>query len=188
MRDRIASQRHLHQLHQHVFVPAIGFPVVIDYSDDTNPFSLANEVVYDNGIVHVQLEKGFKWDGASIPSGTLLIPWLATIVLLPLWHTVWAWALTALLLVYSIRLLPYLQKIGRHVRAMCVHDKLYRTQPVSRVVADAIAISIMENDGVPWDVRWIIYGRIRHFGWIAWKQNQKELAAKIAIAPRGETR
>ena len=162
----------------HHFTPASGLPVVIDFADRVNPYELSQEVVYDNGIVRVLLEKGFKWDGASIPIWIPLVPWVLTVAVLQVWSNQWVLAVTAALVVYAIRLLPYMQKMGLHSRACCVHDKLCRAQKVSRVVADSIMLEIMEQDGVPWDVRWIIYGRVRNFGWIAWIKNRRALRAK----------
>lgn len=164
------------------FTPAGGLPVTIDFSDAENPYQLAQEVIYDNGIVRVTLEQGFRWDGASIPVWIPIVPWVLTVAVMQFWAGPILWAATALLVAYTLRLLPYMQKMGLHARAMCIHDKLYRAQKVARVVADAIAETIMEYDGVPVDVRWIIYRRLRQFGWIAWRKNRRALAAKAEAA------
>lgn len=60
------------------------------------------------------------------------------------------------------------------------HDVLYRTQPVKRVVADAALMSMLEERGSPWFVRWAVYSGVRMGGWIAWRDNAKELAAARA--------
>lgn len=163
------------------FVPAKVLPVVIDFfTDAANPYSLSQEVVYSNGIVRVILEKGFKWDGASIPVWLPVVPWLGNLLAMHLWPSPWLWVVTVLFVVYTIRLLPYMQKMGLHARAMCVHDRLYRTQLTTRLEADAIMDSILETDGVPWDVRTLIYRRLRNFGWIAWRSNKRALAVSAA--------
>ena len=167
------------------FTPPRGLPVVIDFrTDSANPYSLAKEVVYDNGIVKVTMEAGFKWDGASIPTWVPILPWVLTMIAMHFWTGPALWAVTAVLVVYTIRLLPYMQKMGLHARALALHDKLYRAQKTSRVVSDAIAETVMESDGVPADVRWIIHSRLRKFGWIAWRINARALNAKTEAAKK----
>lgn len=164
------------------FTPQRYLPVHMDFSGGSDPYELAEEVVYHNGIVRVTLEKGFKWDGASIPTWLPIVPWLVTLIAIYLTQSPWLWIVTALLVLYTIRLLPYMQKMGPHARAMCVHDKLYRAQSVTRIIADAIMESILESDNVPADVTWIIHGRVRRFGWIAWRKNKRAINAKTVAA------
>jgi hypothetical protein len=165
----------------HYFKPKDGLPVVIDFrTDSVNPYSLSEDVAYSNGVVNALMERGFKWDGASIPVWIPLVPWVLTLIVMQFWPSPWVLIATGALVLYAIRLLPYMQKMGLHSRAGCVHDKLCRAQKVSRVVADAIMLEIMEYDGVPWDVRTIIYRRVRQFGWIAWRNNKRALRAKEA--------
>lgn len=168
------------------FAPARGLPVIIDFSDPLNPYELAQEVVYSNGIVTVTLEKGFKWDGASIPTWLPIVPWLLSVALVPFVPIAWLTLPIALLVLYTLRLLPYMQHMGLHARAMCVHDKLYRAQKISRVVADAIMETILEYDGVPVDVRWLIYRRVRQFGWLAWRHNKQHPIVRVVAAPSVE--
>lgn len=163
------------------FTPARYLPVNIDFTNP-DPYELSQEVVYKNAIVTVVLERGFKWDGASIPVTLPIIPWLATLGLFLIFDSPWVLAVTAVLVLYVRRLLPYMQKMGIHARAMCVHDKLYRAQVVDRVVADAIMESILESDQVPLDVRWLIYNKVRQFGWIAWRNNRRALGVKAEAA------
>lgn len=163
------------------FLPARVLPVLIDFKS-ADPYELASDVTYSNGIVTVPLERGFKWDGASIPVWLPIVPWVLTLVVMHFWSSLWLLAVTAVLVVYTLRLLPYMQKMGRHARAMCVHDKLYRAQVVVRIVADAIMESILESDGVPWDVRWLIYFKVRQFGWIAWRNNKRKPVAMARAA------
>lgn len=170
---------------QDFFTPARGLPVTIDFrTDSKNPYSLAQDVLYDNGIVRVEMEKGFKWDGASIPTWVPILPWLLTMVIAQFYNGPILWGFTTALVLYAIRLLPYMQKMGLHARALAVHDKLYRAQKTSRVVSDAIAETIMQADGVPWDVRMIIYRRLRQLGWTAWWTNQRVLSAKTDAAKK----
>jgi hypothetical protein len=156
-----------------LFFPANGLPVVIDYTDRANPYWLATDVTYTNEIVRIVMPRGEKWDGCSIPVWWVLLPWIVSLVAFCL--TPYAWLVAAVLIAYVFRLLPYMQKMGLHARAACVHDHLYRKQPVARVVADAIMLSIMEKDRVPWDVRNLIYGRLRWWGGFAWRKNAKDL-------------
>lgn len=167
---------------EHRFSPAFGLPVTIDFNDNINPYELAQEVVYSNDALNVRMEKGFKWDGASIPIWIPLVPWVLTVIAMHFVPSNWILIATVALVLYAIRLLPYMQKMGLHSRACCVHDKLCRSQKVVRAVADAVMLEIMEYDGVPFDVRWIIYGRVRNFGWIAWIKNRRALRAKAEAA------
>lgn len=158
------------------FTPAWYLPTKIDFfTDAENPYSLMGEVRYFNGHTNVRLREGFKWDGASIPTWTPVVPWIVTMILMQLWPTWWLWLITVALMAYTIRLLPYLQKMGLHARASAVHDRLCRTQKITRLEADAIFMSILESDGVPWDVRWLMYRRVRQFGWINWMKNKAAL-------------
>lgn len=171
-----------------LFVPARKLPVAIDYFTDAyNPYEMAEKVVYSNGIVTVVMEKGFKWDGASIPVWLPIVPWVLTLLAMHFYPSPWLWIATALLVAYSVRLLPYMQKMGMHARAMAVHDSLYRYQKrITRLQCDAIMESILESDGIPWDVRWLIYRRVRQFGWIAWWLNKREIQRKLKAAMEAE--
>lgn len=168
-----------------VFTPAGYLPVAINFRD-ADPYELSQDVKYTNGSVTVFLAKGFKWDGASIPTWLPVVPWVLTIVAILHWPSPWLLVVTALLVLYTIRLLPYMQKMGRHARAACAHDLLYRAQKDPRVVCDAILDSIMETDQVPWDVRFLIHRRVRHWGWIAWSKNKRALLAKAKAAQQVE--
>lgn len=170
---RIAlSVRRAHDQHN-CFVPAKYLPVNIDPAD-ANPYSLAASVLYANGIVTVKCEKGFQWDGASINSLWVLLPWIGTTVLhhlaamgcIPSWS---AWLITLVLVILTIRIAPYLQKMGTHARAACFHDRMYRLGEVDRAIADAIFMEIMRKDNVRWEARWIIYLSVRCFGWIPYR-------------------
>lgn len=171
----------------HLFRPPHGLPVLIDFENKSDPYQLADDVFYENTVVRVPLPRRFQWDGCSIPSWVALLPWI-------LWLVVVRWVLPSIPLIathsslvswllligeicYSLRLLPYMQKMGRHCRAAAVHDWLYRTQPVERVVADAIMLSIMGYDRVPWDARMIIYLQLRLLGWTAWRRNARSIAS-----------
>lgn len=174
--------------HEHTvcFVPAQYLPVRIDPANRENPYSLAQDVFYGDGVVSVQMRKGFAWDGASIPYWWPLIPWLLTLGLHE-WRPGWlAWLITTALLAYTLRLLPWMQKMGRHARAACVHDELYRTRQTARAIADAIFLEIMRLDQVPIDIRYQIYLNVRLFGWTAY--SRRSAPAPAAAAPTaGET-
>ena len=159
-----------------LFKPAGALPVLIDFVHyPTDPYQLAENVTYENAIVNVPMEKGFRWDGASIPVWWPLALWLLNLLIAHYAGAVWMWFAAIPLLAYTYRLLPYMQKMGLHARAACVHDKLYRTQPEARIVCDGILLSIMEGDGVPFDIRWQIYTRVRAYGWVAWRANAEKL-------------
>ena len=160
-----------------LFNPPHILPVAINFRD-ADPYELAQQVVYTNGSVNVVLQRGFKWDGASIPAWLPVVPWIASMVGAHFYPSPWWWVGTAFLVLYTIRLLPFMQKMGKHARAACVHDQLYRAQKDARVVCDAIMDSIMETDQVPLDVRFLIHRRVRHWGWIAWRRNRRALRAK----------
>lgn len=163
--------------HEHTvcFVPAKYLPVHIDPANAVNPYSLAGPVAYDNGVVRVNCDKGFQWDGASIPALWVLLPWLTTLLLHHLAamgciRSWWVWATTAALLAVTVRIAPYLQKMGRHARAGCFHDRMYRLRIVSRPIADAIFLEMMRYDRVPLEARWLIYLNVRLFGWTAFNR------------------
>jgi hypothetical protein len=59
---------------------------------------------------------------------------------------------------------------GRHQSAALVHDRLYRTQILPRVVADAIFLSLLKYDGVPAWKAYAMYLAVRLFGWTAWRK------------------
>lgn len=51
-------------------------------------------------------------------------------------------------------------------------------QEVSRKQADAVILEGMKDLGVGWATRILIYWALRLFGWIAWRKNRREKAAK----------
>ncbi|MEW6304704.1 MAG: DUF1353 domain-containing protein [Verrucomicrobiota bacterium] len=53
------------------------------------------------------------------------------------------------------------------------HDWLYRTGTVPRVVADAVLLSLLREQGCPRWQRWPMYLAVRAFGWHAWRQHRK---------------
>ena len=167
---RIAARVRAAHASRPCFVPSRYLPVHIDPANRANPYLLSQTLLYDDGVVSVKCEKGFQWDGASIPYWWPVAPWVVTLLLHYVWPGPAAWAMTLLLLLYTLRLLPWMQKIGRHVRAACVHDKLYRSQKVYRAIADAILLAIMQYDKVPLDIRWQIYLNVRLFGGRAYRK------------------
>lgn len=177
----------------HSFWPNRGLPVWIDVRNKRNPYQLAESVGYTNPLVKLSMPKNFSWDGASIP--TWLPALFAQLLCLLVWWKPWGIWAAPLAIAYAVRLLPYMQVIGIHVRAACAHDMIYRTQPVgvSRAMADAIFLWLMEFDGVPWDARTIIYLNVRAFGGRSWRKNAEFIAAskrveaaKRAAQPGGE--
>lgn len=59
------------------------------------------------------------------------------------------------------------------LKAPCIHDWLYITQPVSRRQADQAYLFMMQHSGV--EKRWQIihYLGVRIGGWVGWRQNAK---------------
>lgn len=53
------------------------------------------------------------------------------------------------------------------------HDRLYEQQTVKRRVADQTLLSMMEDRGVPWAMRWAVYLAVRLGGRSAWKSHAK---------------
>jgi hypothetical protein len=174
MKSHLQLQKEAASRSPHLFTPAHGLPVLIDFADKNNPYSLSEPVSYQNDVVHVPMPLRFKWDGCSIPTWVPLLPWILSLIAMHFWPACWPTVIAALC--YSYRLLPFMQHMGRHARAAAVHDWLYRTQRVARAVADAIMLSIMESDGVPLDVRMIIYLQLRLLGWTAWRRNARSIA------------
>lgn len=66
---------------------------------------------------------------------------------------------------------------GSYTKAAVVHDRDYFYQDVTRDVADATFLEGMEELGVPWARRQLIYRSVRAFGWLAWNNNRR---AKLA--------
>lgn len=156
--------------HSSCFIPTWYLPVRIDPANTENPYSLSANVSYSDGVVSVKLPSGTEFDGASIPSWWPVAPWVLTLAMHDLYAAWWTWCVTILLMLYTLRLLPWMQKIGRHARGAAVHDRLYRTKSASRAIADAIFLEIMRRDNVPWDIRWQIYIPVRLFGWLAYNK------------------
>ena len=156
------------------FTPADYVAVEITPADRANPYRLARPLLYHNEIVHVTCEAGFAWDGASVPYWWPALVWSIMAIANYLYPTVAVSVLTVLAIFATLRMLPWMQRIGPHVRAACVHDKLYRSRLVDRVIADGIMLSIMKIDKIPLDVRVHIYCYLRLFGWIAWNSHSEE--------------
>ena len=62
----------------------------------------------------------------------------------------------------------------QYLREAILHDWLYRTQPCSRALADRIFYELLAGKVKPWR-RKLIYLGLRLGGWVAWRQNRKEL-------------
>lgn len=62
----------------------------------------------------------------------------------------------------------------QYLREAILHDWLYRTQPCSRALADRIFYNLLAGKVKEWR-RKLIYLGLRLGGWIAWRQNRKEL-------------
>ncbi len=62
----------------------------------------------------------------------------------------------------------------QYLREAILHDWLYRTQPCSRALADRIFYELLAGKVKPWR-RKLIYLGLRLGGWVAWRQNRKEM-------------
>lgn len=68
-----------------------------------------------------------------------------------------------------------------HRKAAIVHDHLYSTQSVSKKDADLIFLEAMKALDVPAWKRNAMYQAVKWFGFVAWNNHKKHLAAKSAI-------
>lgn len=193
--DKDSSKRLLSEVRSstHRFTPADALPVVINYQDQVNPFELAEPVRYRNGPLTVTIPKGFKCDATSTPGIVFQVPALANLLAMGLWLAScerWAilcWAASTLLAVVIPYAMPAVGQLGLHARAAVVHDVLYRTQTVSRVVADAVMYEVMEYDRVRWLPRWAIFLLLRVCGGRAWRENAKRLVSVPFDADTGHS-
>lgn len=63
---------------------------------------------------------------------------------------------------------------GSYTEAAVVHDFLYWYQAMERAEADLVFLEGMEELGVPWVRRHLIYRSVRAFGWLAWSGNRRK--------------
>lgn len=64
------------------------------------------------------------------------------------------------------------------------HDLLYRQQLIKRRQADQTLLSMMQDRGVPWAIRWAVYASVRLCGGWAWRQRACEHKAARALAAK----
>ena len=171
------------------FEPDKGLPVWIDYRNPRNPFELYEQVAYTNGPVKVIMPAGFKCDASSTPWSVWLLPTIPQLIVAMMWYLeastqalAASWGAGLVLSVVLPWAMPEVGQLGLHARAVFIHNALYRTQVVSRVVADALCMEVMEYDRVAWLARWVIYLPLRVFGGRAWRRN----TARLASVDKGE--
>lgn len=70
-----------------------------------------------------------------------------------------------------------LPKWGKYGNAAVIHDWLYWSQGRPRRAADGVLLKAMGVLGVGAVVRYVIYGAVFLFGWLAWLRNQADRAA-----------
>lgn len=104
--------------------------------------------------ITIEVPAGFTYDKASVPS-------LARVVL---------WILVAL------RLFP---PLGKFARPALLHDYLYRTQLVSRFLADAIMRDAARSIGIKLFPRWVYWFAVRVGGATAWNKHKEALNGSI---------
>lgn len=172
------------QIRGHRFKPDKGLPVWINYTNPRDPFELYEEVTYENGPIKVVIPAGFRCDATSTPAAVFLTPALFQILAAVGWYAVWPvwvmalfWAIGTALAILLPWVMPGVGQLGLHARAAVVHDALYRTQVVARVVADAVMWEIMEYDRVRLLPKWMVYILLRALGFRAWRANAVQIAA-----------
>lgn len=193
--EQVKEGEHEFKVHQdvpvagHRFHPDKGLPVWINYTDPRDPFELYEEVSYTNGPIKVVIPAGFKCDATSTPAAVFLTPAVFQILAAVWWAMAWSpnvmvalWALGTLLAIFVPWTMPGVGQLGLHARSAVVHDALYKTQPVSRVVSDAVMWEIMQYDRVHFLPKWMIYTLLRAFGGRAWRRN----AARLEAVAKGE--
>jgi hypothetical protein len=67
---------------------------------------------------------------------------------------------------------------GLYTDAAVVHDCLYDQQFFTRLRCDQILLEAMQDLGVSWWTRHVIYVGVRIGGWIAWKQHEEKNISK----------
>lgn len=89
--------------------------------------------------------KGFEFDGASVPR------------------------------IFRISVCASLDPEAVH--GSCAHDWIYRTQPEgwTRAIADLMFLCFLIEDGLPVHRALKAYCGVRIGGWIAWRENHKQL-------------
>lgn len=68
-----------------------------------------------------------------------------------------------------------LPPFGKYTNAAIVHDYLYRTHLCSRAMADYVIWQGMRASRVGFAVRLLIWGNVRLFGWIAWRDDARRI-------------
>lgn len=63
-----------------------------------------------------------------------------------------------------------LPPFGIYDNAAVLHDWLYRNHRFTRRRCDWLLLEAMAELGTPLWKRWVIYGAVRAFGWIAWRR------------------
>lgn len=64
---------------------------------------------------------------------------------------------------------------GKHRKAAVVHDWLYVSQIMSRAESDKVFLKAMEESGVRWSLRWVMYSAVRSAGWLYWNERKSKL-------------
>lgn len=75
---------------------------------------------------------------------------------------------------------------AKYGNAAVVHDYCYWMQDISRKQADAVILEGMKDLGVGWITCMLIYWALRLFGWVAWRQNKRDKAAKHVRVIEGQ--
>lgn len=65
---------------------------------------------------------------------------------------------------------PLIKVNGKHRPAAIVHDWLYETQRLTRAQSDLVFLRAMQDCGVRWSQRWVMYLVVRAGGWLPWSR------------------
>lgn len=77
------------------------------------------------------------------------------------------------------RWIPGFTQAGKHVRALAIHDFLYRTQLLDKITSDFISRQVMLIDGVSGWMRFLIMAAVIVGGRPAWNENKRLLKKSI---------
>lgn len=68
-----------------------------------------------------------------------------------------------------------LPPFGKYTEAAVIHDYVYRTHLFRRAVCDGILLEAMRLCDVPRWQRVVIYLAVRAFGWMAWRDEKRNI-------------
>lgn len=149
------------------------FPIAVDPLDKLRPYITRDDIYFTMSPYTVTIPKGFHFDGASVPA----VVWAIQLLMQTLLSLV-----TLRFLTQSILMQPP-NTFYRNLYAAALHDWLYRTQPLDRIVADAAFEAALVHSGTGWLTAKLMFAGVYFFGGRAWRANAAELQkAATAVA------